>query len=134
MAAALAAPVCYAIAGVYLKRWASAAPARGMALGSQVTAGLLLLPLNAISPPPASPSPLIIASVLILGLVCSGIAYLLYFRLISDIGPTGALTVTYLVPIFGVAWGALVLGETISHAMLAGGALVIAGTVLVLRN
>lgn len=135
IAAALAAPVCYGIAGPYLKRWAAAAPARGMALGTQLTAGLVLLPFNAIWPPPATaPSLLIVASMLTLGLVCGAVAYLLYFRLINDIGPTGALTVTYLVPIFGVAWGVIFLGEPISHGMLAGGALVIAGTVLVLRN
>ena len=51
--------------------------------------------------------------------VCSAIAYLLYFRLIADIGATGALTVTYLIPVFGVLWGALFLGETISLSMLA---------------
>lgn len=133
--AALAAPVCYGIAGPYLKRWAAAAPARGMALGTQLLTAIALLPLNAVWPPPmTAPSSLIIGSVLTLGLVCGAIAYLLYFRLINDIGPTGALTVTYLVPIFGVAWGVMFLGETISHGMLAGGALVIAGTVMVLRN
>ena len=133
--AALGASLCYGIAGAYLKRWAAGAPARGMALGTQISAGLLFLPLNAIWPPPTiSPPLLVVASVLALGLVCSAVAYLLYFRLINDIGPTGALTVTYLVPIFGVAWGALFLGEIISASMLAGGALVIAGTVLVLRN
>jgi len=51
-----------------------------------------------------------------------------------DIGPAGALTVTYLIPIFGVLWGALLLGEALSMTMLAGGALVVLGTVLVLRN
>ena len=50
---------------------------------------------------------------LALGLVCGAIAYLLYFRLIADIGATGALTVTYLIPVFGVLWGALFLGETV---------------------
>ena len=133
--AALAAPVCYGVAGPYLKRWAAAAPARGMALGTQLTAGLVLLPLNAIWPPQTwAPSLFIVASVLTLGLVCGAVAYLLYFRLINDIGPTAALTVTYLVPIFGVAWGVIFLGETVSHGMLAGGGLVFAGTVLVLRN
>lgn len=133
--AALAAPVCYGVAGPYLKRWAAAAPARGMALGTQLTAGVVLLPLNAVWPPStSSPSLLIVASVLALGLICGAVAYLLYFRLINDIGPTAALTVTYLVPIFGVAWGVIFLGETVSHGMLAGGGLVIAGTVLVLRN
>ncbi|MEA3194956.1 MAG: hypothetical protein QOD26_3289 [Betaproteobacteria bacterium] len=132
--AALGASLCYGIAGAYLKRWAAGAPARGMALGTQLTAGILLLPLNLVSQPPASPTLLVVACVLALGLVCSGVAYPLYFRLITDIGPTGALTVTYLVPVFGVAWGAIFLGETISAGMLAGGALVIAGTVVVLRT
>lgn len=134
VAAALGASLCYGIAGAYLKRWAAGAPARGMALGTQVTAGVLFLPLNLVSPPPASPTLLVVACILALGLVCSGVAYLLYFRLIKDLGPTGALTVTYLVPVFGVAWGVLFLGETVSAGMLAGGALVIAGTVLVLRT
>jgi len=53
---------------------------------------------------------------------------------IADIGATGALTVTYLIPLFGVLWGALFLGETITLPMLAGGGLVVLGTVLVLRT
>ena len=71
---------------------------------------------------------------LALGLVCGAVAYLLYFRLVADIGATGALTVTYLIPVFGVLWGALFLGEPLALPMLAGGVLVICGTVLVLRT
>jgi drug/metabolite transporter (DMT)-like permease len=71
---------------------------------------------------------------LALGLVCGAIAYLLYFRLIADIGATGALTVTYLIPVFGVLWGALFLGETVTLLMVAGAALVVLGTIFVLRN
>jgi drug/metabolite transporter (DMT)-like permease len=62
------------------------------------------------------------------------VAYLLYFRLVADIGATGALTVTYLIPVFGVLWGALFLGEAVTMPMLAGGVLVILGTVLVIRT
>jgi len=80
------------------------------------------------------PTPGVTASILALGLVCGAIAYLLYFRLIADIGATGALTVTYLIPVFGVLWGALFLGETVSALMLVGAALVILGTVFVLRT
>jgi drug/metabolite transporter (DMT)-like permease len=132
--AALAAAFCYGLAGAYMKRWASAVPSRGMAVGTQLTAGVLLIPFIAVSPPAMAPTPLVVASMLALGLVCGAIAYLLYFRLIADIGATGALTVTYLIPVFGVLWGALFLGEAISAPMLAGGALVILGTVFVLRN
>ena len=134
IAAALAAAFCYGLAGAYMKRWASNVPARGMAVGTQLAAGVLLLPFIALSPPAAAPTPLVAASMLALGLVCGAIAYLLYFRLIADIGATGALTVTYLIPVFGVLWGALFLGETISASMLAGAALVILGTVFVLRS
>jgi drug/metabolite transporter (DMT)-like permease len=132
--AALAAAFCYGLAGAYMKRWASGVPSRGMAVGTQLAAGVLLIPFIAVSPPYAAPTLPVVASMLGLGLVCGAIAYLLYFRLIADIGATGALTVTYLIPVFGVLWGALFLGETLSAPMLAGGALVVLGTVFVLRN
>jgi drug/metabolite transporter (DMT)-like permease len=132
--AALAAAFCYGLASAYIRRWASAVPARGMAAGTQMAAGVLLIPFIALSPPPAAPTLLVAASMLALGLVCGAVAYLLYFRLIADIGATGALTVTYLIPVFGVLWGAAFLGEAISAPMLAGAALVILGTIFVLRN
>jgi len=134
IAACLAASFLYGLAGVYMKRWAGDVPARGMAVGTQVAAGLLMLPLIPFSPPPAELTVLVAASVLALGLLCGAVAYLLYFRLIVDIGPAGALTVTYLIPLFGVLWGTLFLGEALSITMLAGGVLVVLGTVFVLRN
>jgi drug/metabolite transporter (DMT)-like permease len=134
VAAALAAAFSYGLIATYLRRWASAVPSRGMAAGSQFAAGILLIPLIPLSPPTVMPAPLIVASILALGLVCGAVAYLLYFRLIADIGATRALTVTYLIPVFGVLWGALFLGEALTLTMLGGGVLVIAGTVLVLRT
>ena len=132
--AALAAAFCYGLAGAYMKRWASGVPSRGMAIGTQLVAGIILIPLIPLSPPVAAPGAAIIASMLVLGLVCGAVAYLLYFRLVADIGATGALTVTYLIPVFGVLWGALFLGEALTLPMLAGGVLVVLGTVLVLRS
>ena len=134
VAAALAAAFSYGLIATYIRRWASHVPARGMAAGTQFAAGILLVPLIPLAPPTAMPAPLIVASVLALGLLCGAVAYLLYFRLIADIGATRALTVTYLIPVFGVLWGALFLGETLTPTMLAGGVLVILGTVLVLRT
>jgi drug/metabolite transporter (DMT)-like permease len=134
VAAALAAAFCYGLAAAYMKRWAGEVPARGMAVGTQLVAGVILIPFIPLWPPAAAPTPLVAASMLALGLVCGAIAYLLYFRLIADIGATGALTVTYLIPVFGVLWGAVFLGEALSAAMLAGAALVVLGTVFVLRN
>ena len=69
-----------------------------------------------------------------LALVCSGVAYLLYFRLIRDIGPARASTVTFLMPAFGMLWGAWFLGESITLGMIAGAALIVAGTATVLRQ
>ena len=132
--AATGAAVCYGLAGAYMRRWAQDVPSRSMALGTQIAGGVVLAPLIAVAPPFAPPSALVVACVLALGLVCGAVAYLLYFRLVADIGAAGALTVTYLIPIFGVAWGALFLGESLSLPMLAGAALVLLGTFFVLRK
>jgi drug/metabolite transporter (DMT)-like permease len=105
-----------------------------MALGTQIAGGLMLAPFLAFAPPAAMPSALVVASVLAMGVVCGAVAYVLYFRLVTDIGAAGALTVTYLIPLFGVAFGAVFLDETISLVMLGGGALVLLGTFLVLRK
>lgn len=132
--AALAASACYGFAGVYLRRWAHDAPAKGLAVGTQLTAGLLVLPLAAAWPPVSSPTPIVLGSVLALGLLCSAVAYLLYFRLVADLGPTGALTVTYLIPLFAMLWGTLFLGERPTLTMALGAVLVILGTLLVLAR
>lgn len=134
LCAALFAAFCYGLIATYIKRFASDAPSRGMAVGSQLAAGLLLIPFVPLWPPAAVPTPLAVASILALGLLCTAIAYLLYFRLIADLGATGGLTVTYLIPVFGVLWGVLFLGERVTAPMLAGAALVVLGTVFVLRK
>jgi drug/metabolite transporter (DMT)-like permease len=133
MAAGLAAAFCYAVTGIALTRLGQGAQARGMAVGTQLTGGLLLLPVLAIAPP-GSVTLGVAGAVLALGIVCSALAYILYFRLIADIGATGALTVTYLIPLFGVLWGALALGESLTVARVLGALVVTAGTVLVLRS
>jgi drug/metabolite transporter (DMT)-like permease len=133
IAACLGAAFCYGLAGIVLRLAARDTTARGMAVGTQTMAGLLLLPLL-LTAPAAVPPAGVIASVLAIGIVCSGVAYVMYFRLIADIGATRALTVTYLIPMFGVLWGALFLGEPLTLTMLLGALIVIAGTVLVLRG
>ncbi|HZD19263.1 MAG TPA: DMT family transporter [Burkholderiales bacterium] len=133
IAAGLGAALCYALTGIALKRWGHGAPARGMAVGTQLTGGLLLLPLLAISPP-GNITPGVAGAMLALGVVCGALAYVLYFRLVADIGATGALTVTYLIPLFGILWGALALGEALTAARVLGAIVVTLGTVLVLRG
>jgi drug/metabolite transporter (DMT)-like permease len=134
IAAALAASFSYGLIATYIKGWARDVPSRGLAVGTQLAAGFLLVPFLPLWPPAAAPTPLVIGCMLALGLVCGAVAYVLYFRLIADIGATGALTVTYLIPVFGLLWGALFLGEPVTVLMLAGASLVILGTVLVLRK
>jgi len=68
------------------------------------------------------------------GILASAIALVLHFRLMIDIGPTRTLTVTYLIPLFGMLWGVLFLGEILTAPVIAGGALILAGTVLVTRG
>ena len=65
-----------------------------------------------------------------LAFACTGIAYLMYFRLIAHVGPANAIAVTYLVPLFAMLWGAWFLGEAVTLAMLAGGAVILLGTAL----
>ena len=133
IAAALGGAFSYGLAAVVMRRRADGASSRGMAAGTLLMGGLLLLPALALSPPPP-PTAAVLMSLLTLGLVCGAVAYILYFRLIADMGATAALTVTYLIPLFGVLWGALFLGETLRFHVIAGALVVIAGTVLVLRS
>lgn len=130
IALALGASFSYGIATHYAKSARKVEPFAN-AHGSMWGATLLVAPLLAYAPPAAMPGAVIALSVLALGVVCSGIAYLLYFRLIADIGAASALTVTFLVPVFGVLWGHLVLDEPLGWNTLAGALVVIVGTALV---
>jgi drug/metabolite transporter (DMT)-like permease len=134
VAAALGACCFYGVVGVLIKRYARGATPRGMAVGNQLAAAVVLLPLLPVLPPLAAPSTLVVANLLALALLASGVAFLLYFRLIADIGATRALTVTYLIPLFGILWGWLFLGEALPASALAGGVLILGGTVLVTRG
>jgi drug/metabolite transporter (DMT)-like permease len=134
VAAALGACCAYGLAGPLIKRYAGEASPRGMAAGNQLAAAVVLLPLLPLLPPLAAPTALVIVNMLALALLASGVAFVLYFRLMADIGATRALTVTYLIPLFGIFWGWLFLGEALPAAALAGGVLILAGTVLVTRG
>lgn len=133
IAAALGACACYGMTGVVIRRLGRDAPPRGVAAGNQLAAALVLLPLLPFVPPAGMPTPLVAGNMLALAVLASGIAYLLYFRLIADVGALRALTVTFLIPVFGAFWGWLFLGETLPAAAFAGAALIITGTVLVTR-
>jgi drug/metabolite transporter (DMT)-like permease len=127
---ALAAAFSYGIATHYARSAKTVEPFAN-AHGSMWGATLLIAPALPFAPPVALPTLTIALAVLALGVVCSGIAYLLYFRLVADIGAASALTVTFLVPVFGVLWGHLILAEPLGWNTLAGALVVIAGTALV---
>ena len=130
IAMGLAASFSYGIASHYAKSAKKVDPFAN-AHGSMWAATLVVVPLLPLAPPQALPDLGIALAVLALGVVCSGIAYLLYFRLVADLGAASALTVTFLVPVFGVLWGHLILGESLGWSTLAGAAIVIVGTALV---
>jgi drug/metabolite transporter (DMT)-like permease len=134
VAAALAACCCYGITGVLIKRFARGAPPRGIAAGNQLGAALVLAPLLPLATPAAAPGALVVVNLLALALLASAVAFVLYFRLIAEVGATRALTVTYLIPVFGILWGRLFLDESLVPGMLAGAASIVAGTVLVTRS
>lgn len=140
--ACLVATTCYGLASYLTQRWITqrgGLDSRLVAFGSQLGAVALLLPFalwQAAANPIAWQNVHITVwgSLLGLGLLCTSAAYALYFRLIADAGPLKALMVTFLVPLFGVFWGWLVLDEQITAAHALGGGLIAVALWLVLRK
>jgi len=133
IAACLGAALCYGLGGVYAKRRMQHVPSFALACGSQATAALALMPTLPFTTVPGPVSTLVVANVLALAIASTAIAYLLYFRLIAEVGPARALMVTFLIPLFGVLWGTLFLGEAVTPNMLEGGVLILAGLALALN-
>ncbi|MNZ59934.1 O-acetylserine/cysteine export protein [compost metagenome] len=138
--ACLLATTCYGFAGFLARRWLDhqgGLDSRLSALGSMLGATLFLLPLfgySVISQPPVSWGGWSVwLSLLGLGLGCTALAYILYFRLLTSIGPIKSMTVTFMIPPFGVLWGALFLDEPLSMAHLYGGVLIAAALWWVLK-
>ena len=132
IAACLAASLCYGLGGTYTKRKLAGVPSFAIACASQLAAAIALAPAAPFTSMPGPVTPLVAANVVALALASTAIAYLIYFKLIAEAGPARALTVTFLIPLFGVLWGYLFLGETLTPNMLAGGALIVAGTAIAL--
>ena len=139
-AACLAATTCYGLASFLTKRWISdkgGLDARLVAFASQLGATAVLLPFfgytAAVTPPASWGNTGVWLALAGLGFICTSLAYILYFRLIADLGPVKSLTVTFLIPPFGVLWGALFLGEQISWAHAVGGALIGVAVWMVLK-
>lgn len=132
--ASLLAAACYGFAAVYAGMRAAGESPLAVATYSQLGAAVALLPLVPLAPPRSAMGPGTVAAVLALALLCTAVAYLLYFGLIARAGATRATMVTYLAPAFGVLWGTLFLGEPLTRGMLLGLALILAGVALASRG
>lgn len=126
----LLATLCYGFSVNFTKKHLAGVPPLAVAAGSQIGATLACV-LPALWLWPAQvPSATAWAAAGTLALACTGLAYLLFFRLIAHVGPAQAIAVTYLIPAFAIAWGWLFLGEAATPTMLGGCAVVLAGTAL----
>jgi len=130
VAAALGTACAYGFSSNYARRHAATLDHFNCAHGSLWVAALLVAPAVPFFPPLAPVSMGVAAALVTLGVVCTGIAYLIYFRLIHDVGPASALSVAFLIPAFGVLWGVAFLNEPVTPALLIGATFVVAGTVL----
>jgi drug/metabolite transporter (DMT)-like permease len=128
--AALCATLLYGIAANYTKKRLTGVDPLAIAAGSQLGAAIVLAPVAARQWPHALPHAGAWAGVVALALGCTAVAYILYFRLIANVGPAKAIAVTFLIPVFGIFWGAAFLGETVTPRMLAGCAVILCGTAL----
>lgn len=128
--ACLTACLCYGISASYTKRYLSGLPSLVTATGSQFGATLgLALPTLWLWPTRA-PGTTAWLALLAVGVLCTGVAYILYFRLIENVGPARSLTVTFAIPVFAVIYGAIFLGEVVSLWMLLCAAIIVCGTAL----
>lgn len=128
--AGVGAALCYGVSGNLVKKWFAGLPPVATAAATLWWSTVLLLPLAVLNWPPVNPSTSAWLSAIVLGMVCTGIAYAMYFRLISRLGPTRAATVTYLVPLFAVAWAWAVLGEPLTVPMAVAGGLILGGVAM----
>ena len=130
--ACVLATVSYGLAANITKRLLNGVSPWATAAGSQAGAALVLLPLALYAWPAMSPGAKPWAATIALAVVCTALAYLLYFRLIRNVGPVQASSVTFLLPVTAALWGVLLLGESVTLQMLLGGAIILVGTAFAL--
>lgn len=126
--ACLVATFCYGMAASFTKKYLQGIPPLVTAAGSQMGATLGLVLPALCWPPTQRPGTTAWLALIAVGVLCTGVAYILYFRLIENAGPARALTVTFLVPVFAVLYGAVLLGEQITATMIGWGMVILLGT------
>ena len=128
--AAIIAAIFYAVGGNYTKKYMGQMSSLAIATGTMMAAAIILLPIAVYLWPSEPVSTRSWIAAIIMGVASTGIAYILYFRLIRNVGPTKAITVTYLIPAFAMFWGAIVIDEKVTPIMLLGCAIIFFGTAL----
>jgi drug/metabolite transporter (DMT)-like permease len=131
--AGVAAAFSYAVAGTFVRRRLGDVAPLELATGQLLAAAAMLLPVAAISGPLVMPSPSALASLVAMAIVSTAIAWPAFFRISRRSGATAASTVTFVVPMFGIVWGGLFLGEATGPELVAGFGLVLVSLILVLR-
>ncbi len=129
--ACVAASACYGISTPLMKRALSRMQPLQIACGLHAAALLMLVPGAAWSWPGAQFTPAALMAVAIMGVVTSGIAYWLHLRILVAVSPVAAMSPIFMIPVFGVAWGNLFLGEKLGTGLFAGGALVLLASALI---
>lgn len=128
--ACLVATLCYGVAASYTKRYLQGISPLVTATGTQLGASASLVLPGVYFWPEQMPGTQSWLAMAVLALVCTALAYWLYFRIMAAAGPAKALSVTFLIPVFALAYGALFLGESITPWMLLCGAVIVAGTAM----
>jgi drug/metabolite transporter (DMT)-like permease len=128
--ACLLATLCYGLAASFTKKYLTGVPPLASATGSQIGAALLLAVPGLMSIPAQAPGLSAWTAIILLAFFCTSVAYVMYFRIIERAGPARAVAVTFLIPVFGVAYGAILLNEKITLTMIVCGAIIILGTAL----
>lgn len=118
--ALLAATLSYAAGGVYAKRFFRGLDNLSMSTGQLLGASFILAPVSVRDLPVHDLSTVVLLAMFALVVLCTAYGYQLYYYLVISAGPLQALTVTLLIPVFGLVWGALLLGESISGGMIVG--------------
>jgi drug/metabolite transporter (DMT)-like permease len=128
--AGLSAAFLYAVGASYAQKKLSGVNSITIATGSLLSATICLLPITPWFLPDAFPSMTVIWMTIALGLFSTALAYVMYFHLLSNIGVSKSLTVAYLVPLFAMFWGTLILDEPITQSMVFGCGLILSGTAI----
>jgi len=129
--AGLAGAGFYGLAANYTRKNLLGVNPLTLTVGSQLAATLVLTPFAIWLWPQQSPSMLAWFNVGVLALACTGLAQILYFRLIENAGAANATTVTFLIPVFGLFWGYLFLQESFQLNTLVGGLIILSGTAMI---